>query len=326
MKTTSFGYLADGTEILQYTLRSDSCEVRILTLGGIITDYIFQGRNIVCGFDTLEDYLTDTTYQGALVGRYANRIAAARFDLNGKTYHVTANEGENSLHGGALGFSRRVFDVVRAKDTELCLSLFSPDGEEGYPGNLSLRVTYTLDGASLSIRYVATTDADTPLSLTNHAYFNLGGVGTPVLDCRATVLADRYTAVDNALIPTGERPLVEGTEFDLRSGRRIGDKPSGFDNNFILKKIAEDHTPSLAAIVENEELSLTLYTTQPCLQLYTACAMEGGPAFRGGVPKKKHTAFCLESQSEPNGPNRGEGILRAGETYDHTTVYHLERK
>ncbi len=326
MKSLHFGTLADGTEVLQYTLRTETCEVRILNLGGIITDYLFEGHNIVCGFDTLDDYLADTTYQGALVGRFANRIAGAKFKLNGKTYHISANEGENSLHGGKVGFSRRVFRVTRAEDTELVLTLFSPDGEEGYPGNLTLKATYTLDGASLKIRYEATADADTPLSLTNHSYFNLDAVGTPVLDCKITVFADRYTAVDSSLIPTGERPSVDGTELDLRNARRIGEKVGGFDNNFILTKSTETHLPSLAAIVENDELSLSLYTTQPCLQLYTAIAMEGGPAFRGGVKKERHTAFCLESQSEPNAPNRGEGILRAGEIYDHTTVYHLEKK
>ena len=326
MRVQCFGTLTDGTEVLQYTLKTETCEVRVLNLGGIITDYIFEGRNIVCGFDTLDDYLADTTYQGALVGRVANRIANAKFELNGKIYLLSANDGKNSLHGGRIGFSHRMFRVAKAEDTELVLTLFSPDGEEGYPGNVALKVTYILDGASLKLRYEATTDADTPLSLTNHAYFNLDRIGTPVLDYKVTVMADRYTAVDSSLIPTGERPFVEGTEFDLRRARRIGDKVGGFDNNFILSKSADPRRPSLAAIVENDALSLSLYTTQPCLQLYTACAMEGGPAFRGGVEKKKHTAFCLEAQAEPNAVNRGEGILRAGEIYDHTTVYHLEKK
>lgn len=326
MKVQCFGTLADGTEVLQYTLKTETCEVRILNLGGIITDYIFEGRNIVCGFDTLDDYLADTTYQGALVGRVANRIAGAKFSLNGKTYQLSVNEGPNSHHGGKVGFSRRLFRVLSAEDTALVLSLFSPDGEEGYPGNLTVKVTYTLSAASLTIHYEATSDADTPLSLTSHAYFNLDRVGTSVLDYKATILADRYSALDSTLIPTGERPSVEGTEFDLRRARRIGDKVGGFDNNFILSKNADFRRPSLAAIVENDVLSLSLYTTQPCLQLYTACAMEGGPAFRGGVEKKKHTAFCLEAQAEPNAVNRGEGILRAGEIYDHTTVYHLEKK
>ncbi|MBO7292597.1 MAG: galactose mutarotase [Clostridia bacterium] len=326
MEVKEFGILPDGSKVLQYILKTCDAEVRILNLGGIITDFIYEGRNVVCGFDTLDDYLLDDSYQGALIGRFANRIAGASFSLNGKTYRVGANEGKNSLHGGNVGFNRRLFKTQKAEENTLILSLFSPDGEEGYPGNLTLRVTYSLDGSALTIAYHATSDADTPVSLTNHSYFNLAGLGAPVLDFRATILADHYTAVDAELIPTGERLPVDGTPFDLRSPRRIGDREGGYDTNFILKRTVEEtHSPSLAARVEGSGLTLSVYTTQPCIQFYTGCALEGEPCFRGGVRKTRYTAFCLETQAEPNAPNRGEGILRAGETYSHTTVYELAK-
>ena len=321
MENRIFGRLSDGTEVRQYILKTAEAEVRVLDFGGIVTDYIVFGRNIVCGFETLEDYLEDTSYQGALIGRFANRIKGAGFVLNGTAYHIGANEGKNSLHGGICGFNRRVFDVARVSDTSLTLTRVSPDGEEGYPGNLTLKVTYSLDGATLSIHYTATSDADTPVSLTNHSYFNLDGIGGSILDHRITIHADRYTAVDDELIPTGERPSVEGTEYDLRNARRIGEKEGGFDTNFMLSKIANAAHPLPAATVEGTDLSLTVYTTCPCIQLYTGCVLEGTPDFRGGIKKAKFTAYCLETQFEPDAPNRGEAILRAGEVYDHTTVY-----
>lgn len=326
MKIREFGTLPDGTAILQYILKTCDTEVRVLNLGGIITDFIYEGRNVVCGFDTLEDYLLDDSYQGALIGRFANRIAGASFSLNGTTYHVGANEGKNSLHGGKIGFNRRLFKTEKAEGNTLVLSLVSPDGEEGYPGNLTLRVTYSLDGSALTIAYHATTDADTPVSLTNHSYFNLAALGTPVHDFRATILADRYTAVDAELVPTGEQLSVDGTPYDLRTPRRIGELEGGYDTNFILNKIVEDpHVPSLAAKVEGGGLTLCVYTTQPCIQFYTGCVLEGEPSFRGGVKKARYTAFCLETQAEPNAPNRGDAILRAGEVYSHTTVYELTK-
>lgn len=326
METKHYGYLPDNTEVLQYIMKTETAEVCVLNFGGIITDFIYRGRNIVCGFDSLDGYLADTSYQGALIGRFANRIGGASFSIDGKTYHVGANEGENSLHGGNLGFNRRMFAAQRAEGNELILTRLSPDGEEGYPGNLSVKATYSLSGSALTITYHATTDAATPVSLTNHSYFNLAGVGTPVLDFPAAIYADRYTAVDDALIPTGEQPTVEGTEYDLRAPRRIGEKDGGFDTNFVLTKIADDFHPTLAATVSGGGLTLSVYTTQPCIQFYTGCVLEGEPAFRGGVPKAKYTAFCLETQEEPDAPRKGKGILRAGEVYSHTTVYEISEK
>ena len=324
MESKKFGTLPDGTEVVQYILKTEAAEVRILNFGGIITDFIYKGQNIVCGFETIEDYLADDSYQGALIGRFANRIGGASFSLNGATYHVGANEGKNTLHGGFCGFNRRVFTAEIANDTTLVLTRISPDGEEGYPGNLTVKATYSLKNADLTISYNAVSDQDTPVSLTNHSYFNLTGVGTSVLDYLATIHADRYTAVDDELIPTGESPAVEGTPYDLRKPRKIGEMEGGYDTNFILSKDSSDTAPALAATVTGGNLKLSIYTTQPCIQFYTGCVLEGTPDFRGGVKKARFTAFCLETQAEPDAPRKGEAILRAKNTYSHTTVYRIE--
>ncbi len=325
MEIKPFGRMPDGTEIFQHILKTDEAEVRILNLGGIVTDFIIEGRNIVCGFSSLEDYLADDSYQGALIGRFANRIAGACFTMRGVTYRLSANEGKNTLHGGVHGFNRRVFDVAKAEENTLTLTLQSPDGEEGFPAALSVGVTYTLEGSSLAIAYTAASDGDTPVSLTNHSYFNLLGCGHPVLDFEACIHADRYTETDEALLPTGRRPLVAGTPYDLRAPRRIGEKPDGYDANFILNETSEENAPTLAATVKGGGLLLSVYTTMRHIQFYTACVLTGTPAFRGGVPKMPYTAFCLETQEEPDAPSHGGGILRAGQTYRHTTVYRVEK-
>lgn len=324
MKPRIFGTLPDGTEVLQYTLKTKEAEVRILNLGAIITDFIYAGRGILLGFDDPADYLADDSYQGALVGRVCNRVKGARFTLNGKEYHLAKNDGENSLHGGICGFSKKIFAVQREEDTTLVLTYQSPDGEEGYPGTLSLKVIYTLNGSSLTMEYIASSDADTPINLTNHSYFNLVAPGTPILDYLVTINADRYTESGADLIPTGERPSVSGTPYDLRKFCRIGEKADGYDKNFILNKIAEDNAPSFAAAVRGGGLRLSVYTTLPDLQFYTAGALRGTPDLRGGIKKTPFTAFCLETQFEPDAPHHEEAILRAGEIYHHTTVYQLE--
>lgn len=323
MEIRKFGTLSDGTEVLQYILKTEKAEARVLNFGGVLTDFIYKGQNIICGFETIEDYLIDDSYQGALIGRFANRIGGASFTLNGVAYHVGANEGKNTLHGGLSGFNRKVFSAEAIDDSTLVLTRTSPDNEEGYPGNLTVKATYALKGSDLTISYEAISDKDTPISLTNHSYFNLTGIGTSILDHLATIHADRYTAVDDELIPTGERPPVKGTPYDLRAPRKIGEMVGGYDTNFILTAPTPNE-PSLAATVVGGDLKLSIFTTQPCIQFYTGCVLEGEPAFRGGVKKARFTAFCLETQAEPNAPKNGEAILRAGETYSHTTIYRIE--
>ncbi len=324
-----FGTLEDGRPVYRYLLKDGEGEVFILDLGATVQSFLCFGQRIVCGFDSVSDYLLDDSYQGATIGRVANRIGGATFEINGTEYRVENNEGENSLHGGFSGFSRRLFTVVSEEKNAVCLKLESPDGEGGYPGNLTLLVTYTLSGTSLSIDYRATTDKATPLSLTNHSYFNLSSLGESVLSHTAMILADSYTEVDKALIPTGNRLSVNGTDLDLRAPTPIGNKKGGFDHNFHLSEARPSPAPSfppLAASFSSERLTLSVYTTQTDLQLYTAVMLEGEPPFYEGIKKARFTAFCAEAQSEPGAVKRGGALLLPGEVYQQRTVYSVSKK
>lgn len=336
MEKRVFGTLPSGTEILEYTLRTESAEVSIMTLGGTITRFVVAGIDIMLGFPQLEDYFEDDSHQGALIGRYGNRIKGARFTLNGKEYTLAKNNGNNHLHGGTIGFDRRIWTVESASETELTLSLDSYDGEEGYPGNLHVTVVYRLEGASLSIDYTARCDADTVCNLTNHSYFNLNGCGSgDVKGHRVLLFGDRYTEVDGELIPTGNRPGVVGTPFDFLTvhtiGERIDGNFKGYDHNYLLSPTESEtacgYTLPVAAVVEGERLRMTVLTDQPCMQFYTANFLKGdSPKLKGGYTKHPMAGFCMETQLEPDSPNRGEAILRAGEVYRHTTVYSLTER
>lgn len=224
-----FGVLPDGTAVEQYTLRAGALSCDIITYGGALRALRVPGRDgrsvdVLLGFDTLEDYRRQDKYIGALIGRFANRIGGSRFTLDGTDYALTANDGpKNHLHGGPVGFDKQVWAVESAAENALTLALFSPDGQEHYPGNLSVRVTYTLKEDGLTIDYRAESDRDTVCSLTNHAYFNLAGHGSgPVLDQMIRIFADRYTPTDSASIPTGVIAPVDGTPMDLRRLTAIG--------------------------------------------------------------------------------------------------------
>ena len=279
MKKHLFGQMPDGTPIEEYVLKTESLTVSVLTYGGILRTIEVKGRDIIGGYDTLEEYLADNDpYQGALIGRVGNRIAEGHFSIGGKEYTLACNNGRHHLHGGPEGFHRRVWTVEEADETHVTLSRLSPDGEEGYPANLWVKVTYALSGDALIITYDALSDGDTPINLTNHAFYNLEGVGGgEVFDHTLRICADRYTAVDEELIPTGERPLVEGTPFDFREERRIRDGLSAalpsYDHNFIfagapLEEIAGLTLPHVAT-VRGGGLTMDVYTTSPCAQLYT---------------------------------------------------------
>ena len=331
MNTRVFGTLPSGSEIIEYTLRTDAAEVGIMTLGGTITRFVVAGIDVMLGFERLEDYFEDDSHQGALIGRYGNRIKDGRFTLNGKEYLLAKNNGKNHLHGGTIGFDRRVWTVEDVKENEITLSLDSYDGEEGYPGNLHVVVVYRLEGAALSIDYTATTDADTICNLTNHSYFNLNGCGSgDVKGHRVLLFGDRYTEVDSTLIPTGNRPEVVGTPFDFLSvhtiGERVDENFKGYDHNYILSPTeqaeANGFSLPIAAVVEGDRLRMTVLTDQPCMQFYTANFLSGdSPKLKGGYTKHPMAGFCMETQFEPDSPNNGGAILRAGETYRHTTVY-----
>ena len=332
MKKKLFGKLPTGESVYEYTLISKGVTLSVLDFGGIIRRFLVDGIDIVAGFDTLEGYLEDDSYQGAFIGRYGNRIKGSAFTLNGKEYPLSANEGRHHLHGGKSGFNRKMLTVEDVTDTAITFSYISPDGEEGYPGTLKSTVTYALSDNALSLRYTAVSDKDTVVNLTNHAYYNLNGYGnSDILSHILTLYANEVTEVDCELIPTGRRIPVENTVYDFNTphtiGERVGNGFGGYDTNFVLsggneQSIAGYRLP-LIATVKAEKLSMNVYTNQPCVQLYIGNMLTGTPTMKNGVPKMPHCTFCLETQVEPDSPNRNGAILRAGETYEHVTVYEV---
>ena len=346
-----FGTLADGTEVIRYTMTNQNgMKVSILNFGGAIQQILVpdaRGRlgDVVCGYDNIIDYVEGDGYQGALIGRFGNRIANGKFELNGKSYSLFQNNNGNHLHGGKVGFSHRVWSVAEkdCDEPELIMHLISPDGEEGYPGTLDVCVTYKLtkDNA-VSIRYVATTDAETILNLTNHSYFNLGGFASGSAKGHVLYMdADRFVPTDDKLIPTGEIASVEGTPFDFRTPKTIGqdfDAPhqaliyaGGYDHCFCFSG-GETKEPVLRieAYEPNTGRIMQVYTNQPCVQLYTGNFL-GNPEFpfKNGFPQEKQAAFCLETQKMPDAPNHSnfnDITLRPGEKYDYTTIYQFSVK
>jgi len=337
-----YGKLADGTEVESFTLTNASgASVTAITYGGILTSIKVPDRNgklddVVLGHDSLEDYLKDGSYFGAIVGRYANRIGGAQFTIDGQTYKLAANNGPNSLHGGLKGFDKAVWHA-ESKQTDdgaaVVLTHTSPDGEEGYPGALSVTVTYTFNNkGELALDYQATTDKATVVNLTNHSYFNLGGDGSgDVLGTELTINADQYTPTDDTLIPTGELAPVDSTPLDFRTktpiGARIADPKLklalGYDNNFVINRNAEGLI--LAARAEDPKSGRTMdvLTTEPGVQLYTANHQNGNVGKAGHV-YNKYNAFCLETQHYPDSPNKASfptTTLRPGETFKSRTVY-----
>jgi len=325
-----FGVLPCGKEANLYTLKNEKCVVKLTDYGARVVSFIYDKLSIVGGFDKLETYLTDDSHQGATIGRVANRVADACFSMDGKEYHLQKNDGENCLHGG-IGFDFRLWDVKEYSDDHIVFAYVSKDGDEGFPARLDTEVSYTLSGGDLIIEYKATPDGKTPISLTNHSYFNLNGFGNDVLSHTLTIYAERYTKVGDDLIPTGERPLVEGTPFDFREphaiGERILDTDGGYDHNFLLSpSIFKEYNGKklgLAAEVEGNEIKMQVYTDQPGIQFYTGNFLGNGADFHGGIKQVKHGALCLETQTEPNSVNHGQVFYNKGEIYTHTTVYSL---
>ena len=314
-----------------YTLKNEAgFEVSVTNYGGTVTSLRAPDRDgnfgeVVLGFETLDEYVRNPRYFNALIGRHANRIARGRFSLNGVEYQLPCNNGPNHLHGGFKGFDKRVWDVRESGNT-LHLTYFSQDGEEGYPGNLTASVDYTLLDNELRIDYRATTDRDTIVNLTNHSYFNLRGAGT-ILDHELTLNADHFTPVSEALIPTGEIKAVAGTPMDFRKAKAIGsdlDAAGGYDHNFVLNDW--DGTLRLAARLY-EPVSgrvLEILTTEPGIQFYSGNFLDGSLIGRNGVAYEKYTGLCLEPQhfpDAPNHPNFPSTVLRPGEEYKQTSVY-----
>ena len=314
---------------------TNGLRVKIFNYGGIITSILtpdIQGSftDITLGFDKPEDYLTNAPYLGAIIGRYANRIAKAQFNLEGKTYKLANNDGQNHLHGGLKGFDKVFWDAEIKKEA-LELSHKSQAGEEGYPGHLEVRVTYQLsEDNDLQIDYWAKTDAPTVINLTNHSYFNLAGQGDS-LSHKLMLNADRFTPVDEALIPTGELRHVGDTPFDFRQMHTIGGRiaednkqltlAGGYDHNFVLN--GDGLKLGARVLEESSGRTLELYTTQPGVQFYSGNML---PAMlgRGGLRYTKHSGFCLETQHFPDSPNQPAfptARLNPDETYEHTTIF-----
>ncbi len=325
-----FGTMPDGRDVYAYTLtNSKGASVKIMEYGGIIIDIYVPDKDgnfadVTCGYDTLADYLAEDQNQGALIGRYGNRIGKGKFTLNGEEIQLNLNDGNNHLHGGPTGFGKRVWDSEVAEhdgyDT-VTLKLTSPDGDENYPGKLEVTVVYTFDeDNTLSIDYTATTDKDTLCNLTNHAYFNLAGFnGGDICNHKIRIDADRYTETDDELIPTGNLPAVDGTKFDLREFTMLTEY---YDDNFCLN--GEGMRLIAEAVDTVSGRGMQVYTDLPGVQLYTGGFMGGDILYKRGVKSEPHHAFCLETQCWPDSPNHENftnTVLRAGETYHTTTKY-----
>ncbi len=315
---------------LMFRITDGACAAEILSYGATLRSLRVPGRggrtvDVVLGYDTPEEYRSHGDFLGATIGRYGNRIAGARFTLNGTEYSLFPNEGKNTLHGGKEGFDKKEWSLsARGENSVLCV-LDSPDGEEGFPGSLHVEVTYTLKDGALSIGYCAVCDKDTVLSLTNHSYFNLAGEGT-VDDHVITLRASRFTPVDAALIPTGELGDVTGTALDLRRPTVLGDRfplpelapTNGFDHNFALD------TPQFAAVTcPRTGITMEVSTDLEGSQLYTAGALAPRTG-KGGAGYGPHSGLCLETQHFPdaiNQPAFPSPILRAGEEFHSVTTY-----
>jgi aldose 1-epimerase len=342
---TLFGKLADGTQIHSWALENGGTRLEVLSYGGIVRSLEIPDRdgryaNVSLGFDSIEEYESRSPYFGALIGRYGNRIDAGRFTLDGTAHQVDVNDGGNSLHGGAGGFDRRVWDVepfTEGTDVGLSLSRTSADGEMGYPGTLAVRVTYTLTAeGDWRIDYEATTDRATVVNLTSHVYWNLAGAGSgSVHDHELSLAASRYTPVGPGLIPTGEQAEVAGTPFDFREAKAIGRDlrvadpqllhAQGFDHNWVLDKGVTEEPAQVATLRDpSSGRTLRIATTEPGLQFYSGNFLDGTLVGPGGGTYRQGDALCLETQHFPDSPNQAafpSTVLRPGQTYRTTTVH-----
>lgn len=338
VQTESCGTLPDGREAKLFRLDGgEGVTAAITNFGGVITSLRSPDRagnqgEIGLGRPTLKDYVEQRGFYGALVGRVGNRIAKGRFTLDGTEYRIWTNQTGNAIHGGKDGFNRKLWDAAPTNDG-VRLAYLSPDGEEGFPGNLRVTVTYALRGKDLSIDYHATTDAPTIINMTHHEYFNLNCRADTVLAHTLRLRADRYTPTDAAQIPTGEIAPVAGTPFDFTTekviARDMEQVPNGYDHNFVF---ADDRQPGewLAEVFEpTTGRTLHMSTTEPCVQLYVGGNITGKDMGADGKPILRFTGLCLEAQKHPdavNHPNFANTVLRPGEEYRQTTIYRFGTK
>jgi aldose 1-epimerase len=350
MTKTVFGKLSDGREVFQYTLTNrEGAVAQIINYGATITSLRIPDRNgkiedVVFGYDSLQGYIDGSSYFGAIVGRYGNRIGKGQFQLDGKQYQLTINDGENHLHGGKVGFNKVLWEAQilnDAADPSLQLKYVSRDGEEGYPGTVTLKVTYTLtEKNEMRIDYEGITDKPTILNPTQHSYFNLSGKFTnAILGHQLMIVSDAVTPVGTGLIPTGQLMNVENTPFDFRAAREIGARINdsneqlafgkGYDHNWVLRgnsgqvrKAAELYEPASGRL-------MTVLTDQPGLQFYTGNFLDGTAKGKNGIAYQHRTGLCLETQAFPDTPNKPQFppiTLRPGQTYRQVTIYQFSTR
>jgi aldose 1-epimerase len=342
----AFGKTPDGTPVELYVLKNGQIAVKVMTYGAIITEIDTPDRNgkegdIVLGFNSLDGYLGKHPYFGATVGRVANRIAKGKFTLGGRDYSLALNDGPNTLHGGLKGFDKVVWKAEEVKSPDgpsVKMSYRSPDGEEGYPGNLDVSVTFTVtDKNELKIEYAATTDKATPINLSNHSYFNLGGrTAESILGHELMLAASRYTPVDSTLIPTGETAPVAGTPLDFTKPTAIGARidelkgePKGYDHNFVLDGGGKALELAARAYEPKTGRLLELFTTEPGVQFYSGNFLDGTNVGKDGIAYRKHHGICLEAQHYPDSIHHADfptAVLEPGATYRQTTIYRFSAR
>ena len=332
-----FGETPDGTAVEIYTLTNDKgFKARVMTYGATLVSLEVPDRtgklgDIVLGYDGLDGYIKNNPYFGSIVGRYGNRIAKGLFSLDGASYRLATNNGENHLHGGIKGYDKVVWKAEAVRETGVIgvkFSYLSRDGEEGYPGNLNITVIYTMTNDNeLKISYLATTDKATPVNLTHHSYFNLAGEGD-VLAHELTINADAYTPVDAGLIPTGETRPVKASPFDFTTphtiGKRIAQVEGGYDHNFVLRSGGGMMDLAVRVFEPKSGRIMEISTTEPGLQFYSGNFLDGTIAGKGGRGYQRHSGFCLETQhfpDSPNKPNFPSTILRPGAVYKSLTTH-----
>jgi aldose 1-epimerase len=338
-----FGQTQDGTAISLYTLRNNKgAEAGICNYGGLVIFLKVPDRkghfdDVVLGYDNLGDYVKDSPYFGAMIGRYGNRIAKGKFTLDGQDYTLAVNNGPNALHGGLKGFDKVVWEarlVASLEGPALELKYVSKDGEEGYPGTISVTAVYTLtQDNALKLEYTATTDKDTVVNLTQHSYFNLAGKGD-ILDHQVMIPADKFTPVDSTLIPTGELRPVEGTPFDFRTptaiGARIGQDDeqlkfgNGYDHNWVINKPMGQLTLMARVYEPTSGRVLEVLSTEPGLQFYSGNFLDGKNTGKGGWVYNFRNGFCMEPQhypDSPNQPNFPSVVLKPGQVYRNTIIF-----
>lgn len=329
----------NGKEVFLYTLDNGRIKLSVTNYGGIITSLTMADKNgktgdIVLGYDSLSDYVANSPYFGAMVGRYANRIAKGEFSISGKKYKLAVNNGKNSLHGGIRGFDKVVWDAVEFRDSTgqgIILNYLSKDGEEGYPGNLKVKVIYKLDiHDNLTNEIEAESDQPTPVNICNHSYFNLSEADTNILGHHLTLYADRYTRVNEELIPTGELPEVWNTPMDFNNSQQIGSRiekvKGGYDHNYVLKKKPGELSMAAQLFDPGTGRQIEIMTTQPGIQFYSGNFLDGTIKGKNDKIYQKHFGLCLETQHFPDSPNQSSfpnTILHPGERYLQKTIYHF---